>query len=136
MARRPADHQAIRTGDGLPHLSAAPPESTERETGDPLNLVELIEAGNACLRHLDDYAASRAALVRHSLSLRSLPGRPWTGQFVHEYREGMLEMRFVGAAAPDGQAAEGVAVVRNSDPHAPFRDFRLVDAAGNPPRPG
>lgn len=133
---------SIRTGRRSPP-SAAPPESdTKGKAGGPSNLLELIQAVNACLLHLGGYTAARTALVRHALSVRNLPGGPWRSQFTRQKSEGELHFSGVptaapvGTAVPENQPVEGVAMVRDDNPHAPFRDFRLIDAAGNPPAAG
>jgi hypothetical protein len=106
-----------------------------------MTLQELAAVAGACLAQLNDYTASRAALVRQSLAMRNVPGGPWRGYFVR--REQAL--KFSVMATPDtfdennsgtGASLRGVGIVRNENPHAPFEGFRLLDAEGNVPAPG
>jgi hypothetical protein len=85
------------------------------------------------LKDLNDYSIARPALMRHSLSLRDLPGGPWRARAVRETGEGRLSITGIATQKKEGTAFEGVGIFRDSNLDAPYKDFHLIDDSGLPP---
>ena len=104
----------------------------------PLDIDDARNVATGCLRFLDDYGAARPALLRHHITLRNLPGGPWSGRLIRTGGPGGAQLSYDGEihlVHPTGEG-EGLAQVRDFNPHAPFKDFQLIDATGVPAAPG
>lgn len=78
---------------------------------------------------------NRQQLVAAYVELNAMGGT-WKPECKHGKGAGALGVRFgIVDMSADGKFA-GVGIVRDRQPYAPFRDFRLLDPSGNPAVPG
>jgi hypothetical protein len=92
--------------------------------------VSLPEAIRKCGEAITAYRINRPNLLSVYEELLNSEGGPWEATCKRDVTDGAISFKgTVFEILPDG-LVRGQGISHDSDPHAPFRDFKLIDSSG------
>jgi hypothetical protein len=94
--------------------------------------VSLPEAIRKCGEAITAYRINRPELLSVYEELLNAEGGPWEATCKRDVTDGAISFKgTVFDISPEG-LVRGQGIAHDNDPHAPFRDFKLIDSSGAP----